>query len=89
MNPLVNKAQTAQTTTSMPIQATQAARPNPMQFMGQFMQNPIGALRSAGYNIPNGMNDPRQIVNYLINNGQLGGQKLNQLRGLAQLIGKK
>jgi len=80
MNPLVNKSQT------MP---TQAARPNPMQFMNQFMQNPLGALRSAGYNIPNGMNDPRQIVNHLINNGQLGGAKLNQLRGLAQMIGKK
>ena len=83
MNPLVNKSQTMQT------QATQAARPNPMQFMGQFMQNPLGALRSAGYNIPNGMNDPRQIVNHLINNGQLGGARLNQLRGMAQMIGKK
>lgn len=83
MNPLVNKSQT------MPTQATQAARPNPMQFMGQFMQNPLGALRQAGYNIPNGMNDPRQIVNHLINNGQLGGAKLNQLRGLTQMIGKK
>lgn len=83
MNPLVNKSQ------PMPTQATQAARPNPMQFMSQFMQNPIGALRQAGFNVPNGMNDPRQIVNHLINNGQLGGQKLNQLRGLAQMIGRK
>jgi hypothetical protein len=80
MNPLVSKSQ------SMP---TQTARPNPMQFMGQFMQNPLGALRQAGFNIPNGMNDPRQIVNHLINNGQLGGARLNQLRGMAQMIGKK
>ena len=80
MNPLVNKSQ------PMP---TQGTRPNPMQFMSQFMQNPLGALRSAGYNVPDGMNDPRQIVNHLINNGQLGGARLNQLRGLAQMIGKK
>lgn len=84
MNPLVNK--TAQTPTSMP---TQATRPNPMQFMGDFMKNPVGALRQAGFSVPDGMNDPRQIVNHLINNGQLGGAKLNQLRGLAQMIGKK
>ena len=84
MNPLVNK-QTAQ--------STQMARPNqmpnPMQFMGQFMQNPIGALRQAGYNIPDGLNDPRQIVNHLINNGQLNNSRLSQLQNMARMFSKR
>ena len=79
MNPLVSKNQ-------QPTQAQQTARPNPMQLMEQFRQNPVGALRQAGYNVPDGMTDPRQIVNHLINNGQLGGSKLNQLRNMAQMF---
>ena len=59
---------------------------NPMQMMGEFMKNPVGALRQVGYNVPDGMNDPRQIVNHLVNNGQLGGQKLQQLRQMAQMM---
>lgn len=62
---------------------------NPLQYLGQFMQNPLGALRTSGYSIPDGMNDPRQIANHLISSGQLGRGKLGQLQQMAQLIGKK
>lgn len=79
MNPLMNNKHSPQ---------TNYAR-NPMQFMDSFMKNPLGALRQAGYEIPNGMNDPKQIVNHLINNGQLGGSKLGQLKNMAQTILKK
>ena len=62
---------------------------NPLQFMGQFMQNPVGALRASGYSIPDGMNNPQQIVNYLINNGQINGSKLGQLQRIAQFLPRK
>ena len=79
MNPLMNK-QTAQQS-QMPT--------NPMQLMGHFMQNPVGALRQAGFNIPDGLNDPRQIVNHLINNGQLNNSRLSQLQNMARMFAKK
>lgn len=62
---------------------------NPLQYLGQFMQNPLGALRTSGYSIPDGMNDPRQIANHLISSGQLGRGKLGQLQQMARLIGKR
>lgn len=78
-NPLINNV--AQQTTSVP--------QNPMQYMGQFMKNPIGALRQAGYNIPDGMSNPQQIVNHLINNGQLNNSKLAQLQNMARMMGRR
>ena len=65
------------------------AQQNPLQYLGQFMQNPLGALRTSGYSIPEGMNDPRQIANHLISSGQLGRGKLGQLQQMARLIGKR
>lgn len=85
-NPLINSQMT---------QGTQQGRPqnvapqNPLQYMTQFMQNPLGALRASGYSIPDGINDPRQIANHLISSGQLGRGKLGQLQQMARLIGKR
>lgn len=59
---------------------------NPLQYLSQFMQNPVDALRQAGYTIPDGMNNPQQIVNHLINNGQIGNRKLAQVQNMAKLI---
>lgn len=70
-----------------PLMSSQPKAGGPMQFMGQFMQNPVGALRQAGYNVPDGMNDPRQIANYLINNGQLSNSKLGRLQNMARMFG--
>ena len=62
---------------------------NPLQYMNQFLQNPLGALRTSGYTIPEGMTDPRQIANHLISSGQLGRGKLGMLQQMARLIGKR
>ena len=51
---------------------------NPMQLMGQFRQNPIGILKSIGYNIPENMTNPQQIVQHLVQSGQVGNGKLQQ-----------
>lgn len=57
--------------------STQIPR-NPMQMMKQFQQNPIGILQSVGYNIPDGMSNPQQIVQHLMQSGQLPNSKLQQ-----------
>lgn len=85
-NPLINSQinQGAQQGRPQPV-----APQNPLQYMTQFMQNPLGALRASGYSIPDGINDPRQIANHLISSGQLGRGKLGQLQNMARLIGRK
>lgn len=81
-NPLINGSSQPRLTQTPNIN-------NPMQFMGQFMRNPLGALRQSGYAIPDGMTDPKQIVNYLINNGQLNNSKLSQLQRMAGIFTRK
>lgn len=41
--------------------------------------NPVSYLRQHGYNIPNGMSDPKQITQYLLQNGMVGGGRLQQV----------
>lgn len=85
-NPLINSQMTQGTQQGRP---QPVAQQNPLQYMTQFMQNPLGALRASGYSIPDGINDPRQIANHLISSGQLGRGKLGQLQNMARLIGRK
>lgn len=53
-----------------PQQKTQQ-RINPQQAMQQLQSNPAATLKQAGLNIPDGMNDPRQIINHLLQSGQV------------------
>ena len=53
---------------------------NPMQFMqmySQFKQNPM-ALLGKRFNIPQGMNSPQDIVQHLLNSGQVSQAQVNQ-----------
>ena len=56
---------------------------NPMQMMSQFRQDPIGALTKAGYNIPQGLNNPQQIIQHLLQTGQINNNKLAMLQRMA------
>lgn len=50
-----------------------------IQMLGQFANNPFGALTTMGCNIPQQLqNDPEGMVNYLRNTGQLGNEQFNQ-----------
>lgn len=49
----------------------------------QIKQNPAAVLRQAGLNIPNGMNNPNQIVNYLLQSGQVNQSRLAQAQQMA------
>lgn len=49
---------------------------NPMEAMqnevGQMKAHPGSYLKGKGFNIPDGMTDPGQIMQYLIQSGQVG-----------------
>ena len=49
------------------------------QEAGSIKANPSGYLSRYGFNIPDGMNDPRQITQHLLRTGQVGGNKLQQV----------
>lgn len=40
-------------------------RQNPRAYVGQIKQDPAGFMRRCGYNIPDGVTDPRQIIQSL------------------------
>ena len=53
-------------------------RPNPIQMLSQIKQNPAAVLQQMGMTIPAGMNDPRQILNHLLQSGQVGNGRYQQ-----------
>ena len=77
MNPLFNEMQVN-------------AQNGIMQQFNQFRQNPIQFLIQRRMNIPpQFMNDPRGAVNYLLQNGQMSNQQLQQLSQMANQMGLK
>lgn len=51
---------------------------NPMQMLQQIRQNPAAILQRAGLNIPSGMSDPQQIIQHLMQSGQVSQQRYQQ-----------
>ena len=56
---------------------------NPMQMLQQLRQNPAQMLRQAGLNVPDNLNDPNQIIQHLMNSGQISQQRDEQARQMA------
>lgn len=48
-----------------------------MQMYQQFRQNPM-AMLSQKYNIPQNLNDPNEIIQHLLNTGQVSQLQVNQ-----------
>ena len=59
---------------------------NPMQRLQQLKQNPSGMLQQAGFNVPQGMNNPQQIIQHLIQSGQVPQNRYTQL---LQMLGRR
>lgn len=60
---------------------------NPMNFMQMFQQfraNPMQMLMQSRMNIPNGMNDPNQILNHLLKTGQISQDQINSAYQMMQ-----
>lgn len=49
---------------------------NQPNMMNQLRANPAAMLKQRGLNIPDGMNDPQQIINHLIQTGQINNSRL-------------
>ena len=60
-------------------QQLQQTQPNnPLSMLAQFRQNPLAVL-SQKYNIPQGMNDPNQILQHLLNTNQVTQDQVNRV----------
>ena len=62
MNPLYNQMQPQQN--------------NPLMMLAQIKQNPYAVL-SQRFNIPQNMNNPNDILQYLLNTNQITQQQIN------------
>lgn len=63
-----------------------ANAPTPLERLWQLRQNPAACLQQAGYTIPEGMNDPNQILAHLLQSGQVDQNRLNQLNQMAMMF---
>jgi len=52
---------------------------NPAQALQQLRSNPVETLKMAGINIPSGMTNPQQIIQHLIQSGQVPQNRLTQV----------
>lgn len=63
---------------------------NPMQAVNQLKQNPASFLKQAGYNIPENANNPNEIIQHLLQSGQVPQNRLQSAQQrLMQMIGKR
>lgn len=62
---------------------------NIMQMLGQLMSNPMELLKRTKFNIPANMNmnNPQDIIQHLLNSGQLTQDQLNQAQQQARMFG--
>lgn len=51
---------------------------NPMQALQNLRQNPVEFLRQRGFEIPDGMNNPNEIIQHLLSSGQINNGRLAQ-----------
>lgn len=58
--------------------ASQQQQIDPRQMMQQLQANPAAMLKQAGLTIPGGMKDPQQIINHLLQSGQIPQAKYQQ-----------
>jgi hypothetical protein len=52
----------------------------------EFSGNPTEILSRSGVNIPQGMNNPNNIIQYLMNTGKMSQAQYNQLQQIAEQI---
>lgn len=57
---------------------------NMMQMLQILQQNPVQFLRSRGLNVPQDLNNPNAIIQYLMNTGQVSQQQYQQARMMAE-----
>lgn len=66
-------------------QFNQVPQNNFAQMLAQFKQNPM-AMLAQRYNIPQNMNDPNQILQYLLNTRQVSQEQVNRAMQMRSLF---
>ena len=54
--------------------------------ISQLRSDPVGFARQAGYNIPNGITNPQQMLQHLLQSGQVPQARFNQAQNLASMF---
>lgn len=71
-------------------QPNQQQQMNPMQAVNQLKQNPASFLKQAGYSIPANANNPNQIIQHLLQSGQIPQSRLTAAQQmLSQMMQKR
>ena len=82
MNPLFNSL-FGQKRGQIPSPQMQMANPsqtNINDLMGRLQANPLEAIRSVGYNVPDELNgNPQAMVQHLLQTGQIGGPMMQRI----------
>lgn len=68
---------------------SQPKQPNFQQALSQLRGDPAGTLKAAGLNIPDGMNDPQQIVNHLLQSGQVSNPRLQMAQRMMGMLARR
>lgn len=55
---------------------------NYIQMLSSLMSNPYEFAKNNGLNIPSNIKHPKQMVNYIINSGQVDGGMLNAIQNV-------
>lgn len=58
---------------------------NIMQMANQFKQNPMSMLQQK-FNIPQNLNDPNQIIQHLLNTGQVTQSQVNNAMQMRPMV---
>lgn len=63
---------------------------NPMMInmIAKMQQNPAEFLSGRGFNIPQNLNNPTEILQYLMNTGQVSQQKYNNAMSIMKQFGQ-
>lgn len=65
----------------------QAQQITPQEAMSQLQNDPAGVLKGVGLNIPSGMNNPQQIVQHLMQSGQVPQNRFAQ--AMQMMMGRR
>lgn len=62
---------------------------NPLTMLSQLRSNPLALLRQCGFNVPQNLNNPNDIIQHLMNSGQISQSQYEQARQMAQQFSVK
>ena len=65
---------------NLPVRGVGMPRMNPLQMLQRLQQNPMQTLKEMGLDIPANMTSPNDIIQHLMNSGQVSQQAYEQAR---------